>query len=284
MDEANRRDLKWLGLDWDEGPDVPGALVPSAGNRGGSNYGPYLQSQRLEHYNRHLEQLFRAGLLYPCRLSRRELDDIASAPHGRGPAFPASLRPLVVPEGWWSSRDQAERDFAIRFVVDEGDVVQIQDAVRGYSTEKPAESTGDFVLQRRDGIFAYQFAVVVDDMLMGITEVVRGDDLAASTGRQVALYRALGAPPPSFAHVPLVVDARGDKLSKRNEALTIHHLRDKGLQPSDVIGYMAYSCGFQPDPLPRSAGELIPLFSWEGLRREHWVMGENDPLIRRYNL
>src|SRR3954468_20832220 len=209
MAAAQMADLAWLGLDWDEGPDV------------GGPFAPYAQSQRSAVYEEALRRLAAAGRLFPCRLSRKDLQVMASAPHGAEEApYPASLRPREIAPGWFEEIPDA----AIRFRVDERPVAFV-DRVQGPITERVDLAVGDFVLRRRDGLWAYQLAVVVDDLAMEIDEVVRGADLLASAARQIQLIQALGGAPPAYAHVPLLLDPAGGKLSKRDDSLTLGSLR-----------------------------------------------------------
>ena len=219
--ERQQEDARWLGLDWD------GA--------------PVRQSARGPLYQDALRRLAALGRLYPCRVSRRELREIASAPHGAPglPPFPAALRPDAPPGGWtWP----LPADAALRFQVD-GPPVAFQDGVVGRVVQDVAADVGDVVLRRRDGVVAYQLAVVVDDLAQGVTEVVRGRDLLPSTARQIALARALGGPVPRYAHVPLVVAPDGDKLSKRDGALSLRALREAGARPEAVVAWLAGALG-----------------------------------------
>ena len=245
-------DLHWLGLDFDASPQ-----------QGGSD-GPYVQSACTRIYAKALHSLYRAGHLFPCTVSRSQLRSIASAPHGpeRGSPYPKRLRPKRLYRGWFDRSDGA----AIRFRVPERDV-HFSDRVFGLQTECVARAVGDFVLRRRDGVYAYQLAVVVDDMRMGITEVVRGQDLLASTARQILLIEALGGMRPSYGHVPLVLNADGEKLSKRDSGLTVQSLRDAGVSADALIGYLAYTLGLTAAPVPQRPAELIADFSWQRLRR-----------------
>jgi glutamyl-tRNA synthetase len=264
--EAALRDLAWLGLDWDEGPD-----------RGGP-HAPYRQSERWELYRAALDRLAAAGHLFPCRRSRRELAEIATAPHGSSGEvpYPASLRPRELAADWYE-RLRAGRDpgAALRFRVEPG-TVSFTDRVFGRQSEDPAETVGDFVLQRRDGLFAYQLAVVVDDLAMGISEVVRGADLLASTARQIRLIQALGGEVPDYAHVPLVVNAASEKLSKRDHGLTLGELRAAGVEPTVLLGTLAWSLGLRDRPEAATAAELVAEqaggVEWGRVRREPWVL------------
>ena len=254
-------DLRWLGIDWDEGPDV------------GGPFSPYTQSDRTAVYIDALRTLHAAGRLFPCTLSRKDLETLATAPHGRESApYPAHLRPASVPEDWFEALLTAPApEASIRFRVTEGEVA-LEDRVFGTVRENVSEAVGDVVLRRRDGYFAYQLAVVVDDLAMGITEVVRGADLLWSTPRQIQLIEALGGTPPAYAHVPLVLNADGQKLSKRDGGLTLAALRDAGASPEQVVGYLGYSLGLLPEPEPIQAKDLIPVFDWGMIRQEDWVL------------
>jgi glutamyl-tRNA synthetase len=249
MAEAAMEDLAWLGLDWDEGP--------------------YVQSERSAVYEEALARLAAAGRLFPCRRSRKDLQSIASAPHGpEGSApYPAAFRPERLDPDWF----EQVADAALRFKVDERPVEWI-DRVYGRQVERVDQTVGDFVLKRRDGLYAYQLAVVVDDLRMGITEVVRGADLLDSTARQIQLVEALGGTPPVYAHVPLVVNAQGEKLSKRDAGLTLRSLREGGMRPEEVAGWLGWSLGLLERPEACRAAELVPRFAWEKMRWEAWVV------------
>ncbi len=263
--EAARRDLAWLGLDWDEGPEAG----PCA---------PYRQSERSAFYEAALDRLAAAGRLFPCRLSRADLAAIATAPHGPGPdgpPYPASLRPRDLPPDWLARYRRGELGAAsLRFRV-EAEPVTFEDRVWGGQSERVDEAVGDFVVRRRDGLWAYQLAVVVDDLAMSVTEVVRGRDLLGSTARQIQLIEALGASRPAYAHLPLVVNAEGEKLSKRDAALTLASLREAGVAPQRLTGYLAFALGLLDAPEPCSPAELVAGFDWERVRREdHRLPGD----------
>ncbi|MFL6197205.1 MAG: tRNA glutamyl-Q(34) synthetase GluQRS [Thermoanaerobaculia bacterium] len=259
MAEAQMEDLRWLGLDWDEGPDI------------GGPFAPYAQSKRSEIYDEALRRLAGSGHLFPCRVSRKDLQALASAPHGAEEApYPLALRPAHLDPDWFASCGDA----AIRFLVDDRPV-SFNDRVHGPITERVDLAVGDFVLKRRDGLYAYQLAVVVDDLAMGIDDVVRGADLLASSARQIQLIEALGGAPPAYAHVPLVVNARGEKLSKRDQGITLRSLREAGVRAEAVTGYLAFSLGLLDRPEPRRPGDLIPLFSWDRIARADWRLPED---------
>jgi glutamyl-tRNA synthetase len=223
-------ELRWLGLDWDEGPDVGGPV------------GPYRQSQLGARYAEALKRLRAARLAYPCFCSRAEIAAAVAAPHGpsdEGPRYPGTCRGLQPAE---VTRRSGERRPAWRLAVEPGEVA-FDDGVHGPCAHDVAATTGDFVVMRADGLAAYQLAVAVDDAAMGITAVVRGDDLLPSTARQLLIYRALGLAPPAFAHVPLVVGEDGERLAKRHGALSLGELRERGADPRAVVGLLAALSG-----------------------------------------
>ena len=197
------RTLEQLGLEWD-GPVVR-------------------QSQRTEAYEAAFEELRNQGLVYPCGCSRTDLSRSVSAPHPGedGPAYTGYCR-----DGLKEGR--RERSFRVR-VADEG--ICFTDTVMGEYRQNLLHACGDFVIRRKDGPFAYQLAVVVDDAVMGVNQVVRGGDLLSSTPRQIHLQRLLALPTPAYAHLPLVTDPEGAKLSKRDSAVSFaqdHDLKDHG--------------------------------------------------------
>lgn len=250
-------DLRWLGLDWDEGPDVGGAL------------GPYFQSMRQALYEQAIARLRAQGMIYPCYCTRAELAQIASAPQGQGsdgPRYPGVCRHLTAKQR--ATREASGRRPALRFITPT-EPVTFQDALHGAVTESVAATTGDFIVRRSDGIISYQLAVVVDDALMGVTQVVRGGDLLSSTARQLALYDALGYPRPSlFAHTPLVVDRDGARLAKRTDAAGLAALRAAGYISAQVVGALAASCGLCPTDTAVTPAELLLKFDPSRLRRE----------------
>jgi glutamyl-tRNA synthetase len=215
------KDLRWLGIDWDEGP--------------------YVQSERVGIYGAALENLKAAGLVYPCTCTRADIARAASAPHAgeEGPVYPGTCagRSAGDAEGLTSEG----KAFAWRFRAREQRVMW-EDLVRG---KVEIGCGGDFVVGRSDGVAAYQLAVVVDDAAMGVTEVIRGDDLVPSTPRQILLYGALGHEPPSFGHVGLAVGHDGKRLAKRDQSLKLATLRGAGEDPRLVLEAIAKSCGLE---------------------------------------
>lgn len=259
MEARILEELRWLGLDWDEGPDVEGP------------YGPYRQSDLAGRYVAALDRLREAGLAYPCFCSRAEIAAASQAPHGPaddGPRYPGTCRGLAAAE---VARRAAARRPAWRLRVPEGPV-RFEDGVHGPVAFDVGATVGDFVILRADGIAAYQLAVAVDDAAMGITDVVRGDDLLASTARQLLVYRALGLAAPRFAHVPLVVGEDGARLAKRHGALSLGELRARGADPRAVAGLLAAASGLAADGARLSPGELVPAFTLARLPRAPAVL------------
>jgi glutamyl-tRNA synthetase len=223
--EAMLRDLRWLGLDWDEGPDIGGPLAP------------YVQSERLPLYDAALEVL--APRLFACSCSRKELA-------GRA-VYPGTCRGGPTHPG---------RPVALRFRMPSPP--PFEDRFRGAS---PAGlGAGDFVVRRKDGLHAYHLACAVDDVTMGMTEVLRGDDLLDSTPRQLALIDALGARRPAYCHVPLVVGDDGVRLAKRHGSIAVAAFRDAGWAPEALVGRLAESAGLH-DGSPIAPRDLVPRFA-----------------------
>lgn len=246
-------DLRWLGLDWDEGPDT------------GGPYAPYEQRHREEQYEAALARLKQDGQVYPCYCSRADLAQIASAPHGlaaEGGAYPGLCRHLSVEE---REARAVVKSPSLRFIMP-GGAARFTDAIAGLQVYD-SEALGDFVVKRADGMFSYQLAVVVDDHAMGMTDVLRGCDLLDSTPRQLALYAALGCPPPQFAHVPLLGDAAGRRFSKRDKSLTLAALRSEGVAPERLVGLLAHLAGWLDKPEPIAAASLRSLFHTQLLNK-----------------
>lgn len=240
------QDMRWLGLDWDEGPDVGGPC------------GPYAQRNRGELYEAALMQLQEAGLLYPCYCSRADLLSAGQAPHGlsaEGPAYPGTCRTLSEAE---KLRKSAIKTASLRFVMP-SEATTFVDGIAG-PVAFEAGAGGDFVVKRADGIVGYQLAVVVDDAAMGITDVLRGWDLLDSTPRQLRLAEALEIDSPRYAHAPLLLGPDGRRLAKRHGDIAIASLREAGFRPEGIVGLLGWLYGLIERPEPVSIRELIPLF------------------------
>jgi glutamyl-tRNA synthetase len=257
-------DLRWLGLDWDEGPDV------------GGPHAPYVQTQRIARYADALEKLrwpgrsagghllmaqtcprdgahgppsnntTQTGFIYPCVCARRDVEAGQSAPHAGedGLRYDGHCRDRFATYEEAAATLPPGRLPAWRFRVEPEDETTFDDGVHGPQRERVAETTGDFVIARHAQGAGYMLAVVVDDAAMGVNEVLRGDDLMPATHRQLLLYRALGLTPPRFVHVPLVVAPDGRRLAKRHGDTRIATLRQLGLRPEQIIGLLAWWSGW----------------------------------------
>ena len=234
-------DLAWLGLAAD-GPCPP-----------------VYQSERSAIYRQYYDKLAARGLTYPCFCSRSQLH-AASAPHRSDGqvVYPGTCRGLTAAQIAEKSRQRAP---AWRVRVPDEDIA-FTDGHLGFARENLARDCGDFYVRRADGVFAYQLAVVVDDALMGVTEVVRGADLLSSTPRQLWLYRTLGLPAPQFYHLPLLLAPDGRRLSKRDGDVSLERLQAR-YTPQEVVGRLAFVCGLQNTPAPRAPEDLIDGFCWD---------------------
>ncbi|WP_306602134.1 tRNA glutamyl-Q(34) synthetase GluQRS [Geothrix sp. 21YS21S-2] len=234
LGEAQLRDLAALGLESD---------------------GPVLwQSRRKGAYQAALQRLFGAGLLYPCICTRKDLAGMASAPHGEDGLrpYPGTCRHRPLP---------FLRPDALRFRVPEGSVAW-EDLLLGPQQDDPAALTGDPLLHRRDGCYAYHLAVVVDDGGQGVTEIVRGQDLRGVTATQARLQEALGLPRPAYGHLGLVTAPDGSRLGKRDGALGLALLAHRGVDAARVLGWLGWSLGCLERPERAGLEELLPGFSW----------------------
>lgn len=239
-------DLNWLGLSWDEGGTAENCM----------------QSKRSDIYEEYLSKLKTKHLTYPCHCTRADIM-ATQAPHesdGRI-VYKGTCRPddLTMPLNY----DGA----AVRLCVPD-EVISFEDGHYGTQDVNLMEHCGDFIIRRKDGAWAYQLAVVVDDALMGVTEIVRGNDLLLSTPQQIYLHRLLGFMPPAFIHHPLLCNDCGQRLSKRDKSLDLGMLRQK-CSPEDLIGYLAFQTGLIPQFEPIPPTDLLPLFSWEKIPKDN---------------
>lgn len=245
-----QEDLQWLGLPWD------GEVV--------------WQSERSDIYEYYLHLLQDAGLTYPCFCTRADIM-ATQAPHesdGRI-VYAGTCRGKIL--------DEMDKNTpaAIRFIVPD-EVISFTDGHYGKQSVNLAKHCGDYILRRKDGAWAYQLAVVVDDALMGVTEVVRGRDLLLSTPQQLHLYRTLASletPPKggwgvTFFHHPLLINENGQRLCKRDLSMDIGLLREKHKNPDEIVGFLAYLAGILPSPTPSTPQNLLPLFSWQNVPTE----------------
>ena len=250
--DAIQDDLAWLGL----AADGPTPTV--------------YQSERSGIYQQYYDILLKKGLVYPCFCSRSQLH-AASAPHRSDGqvVYAGTCRGLSDAE---VARRSLTRAPAFRVRVPDEEIA-FTDGHLGRYAENLARDCGDFYLRRADGVFAYQLAVVVDDALMGVTEVVRGSDLLSSTPRQLWLYRELGLTAPQFYHLPLLLAPDGRRLSKRDGDQSLENLRAR-CTPQEIIGKLAYVCGLQDTPAPASPQELVPGFSWDKVPKQDILLPE----------
>jgi nondiscriminating glutamyl-tRNA synthetase len=256
------RDLRWLGLDWDEGPDIGGPK------------GPYRQSERLHLYRSYARELLNGGHAYYCFCSREQLEAERTAAVAEGrPALYAGTCRQIPPETAAERIAQGERP-ALRFRVPQNRTVVFQDSVRG-EVRFHTDVIGDPVILRAEGTPAFNFAVVVDDALMAVTQVVRGEDHISNTPRQILLFEALGFTPPVYAHLAMVMGPDHTRLSKRHGATSVAEFRSKGYLPEALVNYLAligWSPGGNDELLPVS--ELAHRFSLDGVTHSAGVFDE----------
>ncbi len=264
-------DLRWLGIDWQEGPDV------------GGPYGPYLQSQRLSIYRDFTERLIKEGRAYPCYCTQSELEDrrkVAIA-RGRPPRYDNRCRGLSEAER--KAFEAQGKKPSLRFLIRQGKLA-FQDAIRG-KCEFDLSMLGDFVIMKADGTPSFHLAVVVDDALMKITHVIRGEDHLSNTPLHLLLFEALGFPCPHYAHLPLIAGEEGDLLSKRAGAFSIQDYRKLGYLPEALVNYMlllGWSPGQRQEKL--TMAEAIEKFSLEHISRSpaHFDPKKLDWLAAQY--
>lgn len=236
-------DLEWLGFTWDEAP--------------------LYQSERTEIYRAALNRLAAAGHIYPCFCTRAQLMSLAAPNLGDTQVvYNRACAALTPAEAAERAKNRAP---AMRLRVPDEEIA-FTDGLFGEQRENLARDCGDFILRRSDGLYGYQLAVVVDDALQGVTEVVRGRDILSATPRQIYLQRLLGFPQPEYIHIPLLVDAQGRRLAKRDKDLDLSALSQR-FTPEDILGMLAFSAGLLPEPRPITLERLIPEFTWETVRR-----------------
>lgn len=252
-------DLRWLGLDWDEGP---GAAQPD---------GPYYQSQCAPLYRRALEQVAGAARVYPCYCSRADLH-AASAPHRADGTVLYAGRCRNLDAEQRAQLEAAGRRPALRVTVPDRDVA-FTDGLCGPMTQNLARECGDFLLRRSDGVFAYQLAVVTDDGRMDINQVVRGRDLLDSTPRQIWLQECLGLPRPAYYHTPLLCAPDGRRLSKREKDLDMGALRSR-FSPRQLTGRLAALAGLVPPGTQCTPAELVDVFDWNKIGRDDVLISD----------
>ncbi|GAA4449138.1 tRNA glutamyl-Q(34) synthetase GluQRS [Novipirellula rosea] len=253
-------DLRWLGIDWDEGPDV------------GGPHSPYIQTERQSLYAKALERLIAANRVFPCNCSRQDIADAGSAPHfeHEGNIYPGTCAS-------WQSGDPLPEagTFSWRFRVKDHEV-EIDDLVLGKQSCNPAAHLGAFPITQKNGSYSYHLACVVDDAAMGVSEVVRGDDLLPSAFRHIELADALELPRSHYAHVPLIKGPDGRRLAKRHGDTRLSLYREQGVAPETIVGWAAFTAGLTDTATPRSADEVVPLFDWSKINRNSIVVHEEE--------
>ena len=249
--EQIEQDLKWLGLEWDEG-----------GSSGGP-YSPYYQSQRQEIYDYYFRQLQQQQTVYPCYCTRADILAATQAPHLGEPtlAYPGTCRNLTDEE---RRRKSLVKQPSYRLKVP-SETVTFEDGHYGPCRTNLAQTCGDFIVRRADGVFAYQLAVVVDDMLMHINQVVRGRDLLSSTPQQIYLYELFNSSVPMFYHVPLLMSSEGSRLCKRDKSMDMGELKKLYTKPEQLLGLIGAVCGIIDRQEEVTASELLKEFSWSKL-------------------
>ena len=244
-------DLKWLGIQWDEGPDV------------GGDYGPYRQSERNEIYKEYIEKLKQSGHIYKCFCTPEELEEERkkALAEGRPPRYSGKCRNLTPEE--IKKLEEEGKPYTWRFRVPDGETIIFEDLIKGV-VEINVNEFGDFVIVRSDGSPVYNFVVVVDDALMEITHVIRGEDHLSNTPKQILIYRALGFKEPKFAHLPIILGEDKSKLSKRHGAVSVRAFREDGYVSEAMFNGLAL-LGWHPkkDTEVVSKEEIIEEFDIE---------------------
>lgn len=254
-------DLKWLGLTWDEGPEKGGAR------------GPYNQSERLDLYTDHLKKLMAENCVYPCYCTEEELEEERQALilSKRMPRYMGKCRHLTDKQR--KTLEASGRKPSYRFKVPQGPI-EFNDLIRG-PIKFEGESIGDFIIVRSSGMPAYNFAVVIDDHLMAVTHVIRGEDHLSNTGLQMLLYRAFGYEPPAFAHHCLILGKDHAKLSKRHGSVSVGEFRKQGFLPEALINYLGLlGSSFTGGREVLSQVEMVEAFSLERASKSGAVFDE----------
>ena len=237
-------DLRFLGFDWDEEP--------------------LFQSERTEIYQKYFDALAELGLVYPCFCTRAQLH-AAIAPNlgDREPVYSRACTGLTAEE---IAGRRLTRSPAMRMRVPD-EVVSFEDLHFGPVSEHLAQDCGDYIIRRSDGLFGYQLAVVIDDALSGVNEIVRGRDILFSTPRQMHLQRTLGFDTPNYAHIPLLMDANGRRLAKRDKDLDLTAL-SKVMTPEQILGMLAFSAGIIPENRAANLADLTRVFDWKNVKKD----------------
>lgn len=251
--------MRWMGMDWDEGPDVEGPC------------GPYFQTQRLDIYKTHIDKLLAEGKAYRCYATREELEEMRVKAKEEKINFPYDRR--------WRDKGPADwptdQPYAVRFKSPLDGEIVVEDTIIGVVRFHVPDHIDDFIIARSDGMPTYNFTVVVDDVTMGITEVIRGDDHLNNTPKQLLLYDALGYPRPSFAHMPLTLGKDRTRLSKRHGATSVLAYRDLGYLPQALVNYLVRLGWSHGDQEIFSLDELLQHFSISGVSSSSGIFDQD---------
>ncbi|WP_158222710.1 glutamate--tRNA ligase family protein [Rhodopirellula sp. MGV] len=236
-------DLRWLGIDWD-------STIAK-------------QTDHREHYQVAIDQLHQSNLIYPCYCSRKDIEEVISAPHetrfrGELPPYPK------ICAGYRYGDTIDDREHCFRFRARD-EIIEFDDQMLGRQACNPAFELGDFPVVSRSGDASYQLAVLIDDQLQGVDQVVRGNDLVASTFRQMDIAKRLGIPSPTYAHVPLIRGLDGRRLAKRHGDTRLGYYRERGVRPETIVGWAAFTLGLIDTPEDCKASELTSHFDWSCL-------------------
>ena len=256
--------LKWLGLSWDEGPEI------------GGNYGPYVQSERLELYKRHAQELLEKDLAYRCFCTSQRLEEVRLAREKAKMLTGYDRHCRDLPKDEVKKNLDEGKSFVVRLKIPRDIVVVFNDMIRG-SIEYKSEVLDDLVLLKSDGFPTYHLANIVDDHEMKITHVLRGDEWIASTPRHVLLYEAFGWTPPKFAHMPVILDPSGGKLSKRKGAASVMDYKNNGILPDALFNFLAllgWAPGGGDEREKMTRQEIIEAFSLEKISPKGAVFDE----------
>lgn len=243
------RSLKWLGIDWDEGPEKEGP------------YGPYFQSERLDIYNKYTEKLLEEGKAYYCFCSSEELEKKSNMQRtlNQPLIYDGKCKTIALEEA--RKRIANGEKAKVRFNCPKGQIITFDDAVRGI-VRKESDEIGDIVICREDGFPTYNYAVVIDDMLMKITHIIRGEDHVSNTPKQILIYEALGDTPPKFVHTSMILGSDREKLSKRHGASTVMDFKEEGYLPESMRNFLALLGWTHPEAIETlSDKQMIEAFT-----------------------
>src|SRR3990172_10320473 len=241
-EQSIMRDLAWLGIKWDEGPDRDGG------------YGPYRQSERLDIYRTYTDRLLSEKKAYYCYCTREELEEMKKAPDQGAESYIYSGKCRSLTEKQREDFEREGRKPTVRFRVPDNISLTVQDGIKGAVQFNTSNIGGDFIIVGSDGIPVFNYIVIIDDALMNISLVIRGDDHLSNTPKQLLVARALGLPEPEYAHLPLIMGPDRSKLSKRHGMTSVEMYRTQGYLPEALMNYMAM-LGWASE----SGDEILPI-------------------------